>query len=157
MIILLDVWAHSVLLAHNGSASQSYFLRLQNSSPPAGSSATPGISTNGSLAAVTRIQHTHGGDRRRFRLCTISHSHHIPSSRDLINPRSPLVRHVVIRYDVSRCFAKLAHVLVFSVVLSTWKRHFRHFIKLCFIFLEMAMVSWSVRYNKVAYSTCNCV
>ena len=128
---------------------------LQNSSLPSGSSATPGISTNGSLAAVTRIQHTHGGDRRRFRLCTISHSHHIPSSRDLINPRSPLVRHVVIRYDVSRCFAKLAHVLVFSVVLSTWKRHFRHFIKLRFFGDCDGFVSSAS--HKVAHSTYNCV
>ena len=157
IIILSDVRAQSALLVHDGSASKSYFLCFQNSSPPSGSSATPGISTNGSLAAFTRIQYTHGRDRHRFRLCIISHCHYIPSSRDVINPRSPLVGHVVVRHDVSRCFAKLAHVLVFSLVLSAWKRQFRHFIKLFLGFFGDCDGFVSSVSQKVAYSTYNCV
>lgn len=34
---------------------------------------------------------------------------------------------MVLRYDVSRGFAKLAHVLVFSVVMSGWPRNSRTF------------------------------
>lgn len=103
-----------------GKLTEHFYLScLQDSSYHSSSSVAFGVAAHDSFRPVVCVQCISFRKWYWHRFHTFVDSGYCPAIRDVINQRSPDVRHVVLCYDVPWSFTKLAHVLVFSVALNT--------------------------------------